>query len=117
MLAEYGLYFYWTTLPTDLNTTGSKSITSETMVKKTSISLPDELFKKLTRSSTEAGRTRSSIIADALRAYLGEFGHPKEPKIYPTALWKLRERGFVRLRSPRLAKVRVRGDWIVESEM
>jgi hypothetical protein len=88
-----------------------------TRVKKISISLPDELFRELTLLSTETGRTRSSIITDALIAYLGEFDFPKEPKIYPTALWRLKERSFVRLRSPKLAKVRVRGDWLIESEI
>jgi len=87
------------------------------MVKKISLSLPNELFGKLTQLSIEAGRTRSSVIADALRAYLGEFERPQEPKTYPTALQRLKERSFVRLRSPRLAKARVRGDWIVESEI
>ena len=100
-----------------LNTTGRKSITGEIMVKKMSLSLPDELFKELTQLSIEAGRTRSSIVSDALRAYLGNFEPSKEPKIYPTALQRLRERSFVRSRSPRLAKVRVKGDWIVESEI
>jgi len=87
------------------------------MVKKISLSLPNELFGELTQLSIEAGRTRSSIITDALRAYLGEFESPQEPKIYPTALQRLKERSFVRLRSPKLAKVRVRGDWIIESEI
>jgi len=100
-----------------LNAIGRKSITGEIMVKKMSLSLPDELSKELTQLSIEAGRTRSSIISDALRAYLGDFERPQEPKIYPTALQRLKERSFLRLRSPRLAKVRVRGDWIVESEI
>jgi len=87
------------------------------MVKKMSLSLPDELFTGLTQLSRDAGRTRSSIVADALKAYIGEFEHLEEPKKYPTALQRLRERSFIRLRSPRLAKARVRGDWIVESEI
>jgi len=100
-----------------LNAIGRKSITGKIMAKRMSLSLPDELFKQLTQLSIEAGRTRSSIISDALRAYLGDFERPQEPKIYPTALQRLKERSFLRLRSPRLAKVRVRGDWIVESEI
>ncbi|MFQ5711487.1 MAG: hypothetical protein ACE5GD_06865 [Candidatus Geothermarchaeales archaeon] len=85
------------------------------MVKKMSISLPDDLTEKLFKASRD-GRTRSSIIAEALRVYLG-VPETSTPKTYPTVLWKLRASGAMRLRSPRMARARVGVEWIVEPEV
>jgi metal-responsive CopG/Arc/MetJ family transcriptional regulator len=87
------------------------------LVKKVSLSLPDRLFEELDGLAKESGRTRSSIVVEALKAYLGEPDSRLEAKTYPTALQKLREQGVIKLRSPRLAKARVESDWIVESEV
>jgi len=87
------------------------------MTKKISLSLPNDLFEKLMRLSTESGKTRSTIITSSLRAYIGESKLPQEPKIHPTALWKLKERSFIRMRSPKLTSARVGKDWVIESEV
>ena len=81
------------------------------------MSLPDRLFEELDDLAKESGRTRSSIVVEALKAYLGESDIHQEAKTYPTALQKLREQIVIKLRSPRLAKARIESDWIVESEV
>jgi predicted DNA-binding protein len=87
------------------------------MVKKISISLPEELFKELANLAKETGRTKSFIITEVLKAYFGKSNHYQESKIYPTALQKLKEQSIIRLRSPKLAKVRIKSDWTIESEV
>jgi len=87
------------------------------MVKKISLSLPEDLLKELDELVKESGRTRSSIVAEVLKIYFGKSTSYQKPKIYPTALQKLKEQSVIRLRSPKLAKVRIRDDWIIEPEV
>jgi len=87
------------------------------LVKKVSLSLPDRLFEELDGLAKESSRTRSSIVVEALKAYLSEPDIRREAKTYPTALQKLREQIVIKLRSPRLAKARIESDWIVKSEV
>ena len=87
------------------------------VVRKVSLSLPEELFKELDGLAKEAGMTRSSIVTEVLNAYFGKSDGYRGPEAYPTALRKLREQGVIRLRSPKLAYARVRSDWIVEPEV
>ncbi|MEM2927752.1 MAG: ribbon-helix-helix protein, CopG family [Nitrososphaerota archaeon] len=87
------------------------------MVKKISISIPEELFKNLSRLSKSTNKSRSSIIVEALKAYISIPEEPIKPDIYPTALWKLRNQSFIKLRSPKLAMNRIKSDWIIESEV
>ena len=84
-----------------------------TGVKKISISLPDELYKELSRIVSESGSNRSSVIASILRHYFRKEISKKYSNKYPTALSKLSERVLVKLRSPKLSKIRIRSDWII----
>lgn len=88
-----------------------------TGVKKLSISLPYELYKELSRIVNESGGNRSAVIANILRHYFRKESSKKYLNKYPTALSKLSERGLVKLRSPKLSKIRIRSDWIIESEL
>lgn len=45
-------------------------MTGYTQPVKTAVSLPDELFERAERVAQRLGRTRSSLYADALAAYL-----------------------------------------------
>jgi metal-responsive CopG/Arc/MetJ family transcriptional regulator len=87
------------------------------VVKKISLSLPEELLHELDDLAKESGRTRSSIVTEMLKTYFSKPRSYREPKVYPTALQKLKEQSVIRLRSPKLAKVRIRDDWIIESEV
>jgi len=88
-----------------------------TSVKKISISLPEELCRELDRVASEGGSNRSAVIASILRRYLGVTDAEGKPGEYPTALSKLKSYGSLRLRSPKLVKVRVRSDWTIEPEL
>ena len=44
--------------------------TGYTSLVKTAISLPDELYQRAERAAQRLGRTRSSLYAEALQAYL-----------------------------------------------
>lgn len=85
------------------------------MLRKVSVSLPDDVFEALDRFAREEGVSRSSVVAEALRRYLGCFAAwEAEVERYPTVLWKLRLRSGRKLRSPRRAVGRVRDEWVVE---
>lgn len=81
------------------------------MVKKISISIPDDLFKVLEEAARREGISKSKLITEALKAYF----RLEEPSgEYPTVLWKLKASGALRLRSPRRVGRRVKGGWVVE---
>jgi len=82
------------------------------MVRKVSISLPEDLFEVLDEVAKKEGISRSKVIARALRMY---FGFEEEsPDEHPTVLWKLKASGALRLRSPRRVGRRIREVWLVE---
>ena len=83
------------------------------MSKKISISLPNQVFMALERVSREQGKPRSVFVAEAIRRQLGI--PEEEPRTHPTALWELKVRGKVSLRSPKLLGRRIDGDWVIES--
>jgi hypothetical protein len=85
-------------------------------MKRISLSIPDELFKALEKALKEEGVKRSHLVAKALSEYLSKRAMyiPTTQKEYPTALWKLRLTAGIGLRSPKLAKERVKGGWVVE---
>lgn len=82
------------------------------MAKKISVSLPERVFAALERLSSEQGKPRSRLVVEAIRAHLGI--REEAPKVHPTALWELKVRGRVSLRSPKLAGRSFEGDWIIE---
>ena len=85
------------------------------MVKKISISLPEDILVALDKAAKDKGISRSRLIAEALRLYLKEFLKLEEkPRKYPTVLWKLEMEGRIKLRSPKRVGKRVRGEWIIE---
>jgi len=85
-------------------------------MKRLSLSIPDELFEALEKALKEEGVKRSHLVAKALSAYLSRRATyiPATPREYPTALWELKLTAGIGLRSPKLAKERVRGGWVVE---
>lgn len=87
-----------------------------TGVKKISISLPKELCRELDRIASENRSSRSAVITSILKRYLGTTDVRRSGE-YPTALSKLRSYSLLKLRSPKLARVRVRSDWVIESEL
>ena len=104
------LIFIFTT--SSKNTTGVKQV-----VKKISLSLPEDLLDELDSLARESGRTRSSIVVEVLRIYFSNPTNHRKSKIYPTALQKMKEQSAIRLRSPKLARARIRDDWIIEPEV
>jgi len=88
-----------------------------TGARKISISLPEELCRELDRVVSESGSNRSAVIAGILRRYLGVTDVERKTGEYPTALSKLKSCGSLRLRSPKLVRVRVRSDWTIEPEL
>jgi len=85
------------------------------MVKKISISIPEELLRLLDEAAEEEGVSRSRLIVEAISSHLaGRRGRLREPRIYPTVLWKLRAYGGRRLRSPRRVGRRIEDEWIIE---
>lgn len=77
------------------------------------ISLPEDLVRRVKRVSEETGLKVSGIVARALQEHLGEEAQSRaEPGIHPTVLWKLKGRRYLRGPSPRLTKARV-GTWRV----
>lgn len=81
--------------------------------KKISISLPEELLSEVDKLAKNGGVSRSQIIREALNTYLLRRA-PLKPKEYPTVLWKIKTTGVIKLRSPRRARKRIRGEWVVE---
>jgi len=80
--------------------------------RKVSISLPEDLLRRVDEVCRRLGLSRSEFVAMALREKLGYTG--EEPQEYPTVLWKLRASGLLRARSPRYPGRRVRCRWVVE---
>ena len=82
-----------------------------------SISLPEELSRKLRRIQAHERVKLSHIVADALRVYFTTrplHRVDKRPQESPTVLWKLKATGGLALRSPRLSERRLREGWVVE---
>jgi metal-responsive CopG/Arc/MetJ family transcriptional regulator len=75
-----------------------------------SISLPEELLKRVDEAANKNKITRSEFIAKILE---GTLGSEEEIKKYPTVLWKLQKSGYLKLRSPKHPSRRI-GGWIVE---
>jgi len=78
---------------------------------KVSVSLPEDLLKRVDALCRQLKMSRSEFIARALEEKLraGEKGSR-----YPTVLWKLSTTGYLRLRSPRLRGRSIGEGWIVE---
>ena len=66
------------------------------------VSLPEDLVKKLKHVSHETGLKVSRIVATALEQHLSEEASSAEPPIRPTALWKLKGRSHLTAPSPTL---------------
>lgn len=80
--------------------------------KKVSISLPEDLLKRVDEAAQSLGVSRSQYISAVLEEKLRR-SREKPPK-YPTVLWKLETSGWLRLRSPRHPSRVVGGKWVVE---
>jgi hypothetical protein len=75
------------------------------------VSLPEDLVKRVKRVSRESGLKVSRIVATALEQQLGEqTPRPAEALVHPTALWKLKGRSRLRGPSPTLRTKRA-GSW------
>jgi len=75
------------------------------------VSLPEDLVKKVKRVSRESGLKVSRIVASALEQHFGEeISSSAEPLIRPTVLWKLKGRSHLTAPSPTLRRGRV-GTW------
>lgn len=82
-----------------------------------SVSLPEELARRLRRVQARDRVKLSHMVAEALRFYFAAQRADvadKRPKESPTVLWKLKAAGRFVLRSPKLSERRVRESWIVE---
>ncbi len=78
--------------------------------RKISISVPEELLRKIDEAASRARMSRSELISRILEERLGEEGGEAG---YPTVLWKIRTSAFPRFRSPRNRGRRV-GSWVLE---
>jgi len=84
-------------------------------VKKLSISLPKDLVDKLDKICRRLRISRSEFIAEALKDKLGEFIEERaKPAEYPTVLWKLKQAGYLKYRSPRYPTRKISEKWIIE---
>ncbi len=84
-------------------------------IRKISISIPEELLRRLDEFTKAEGLSRSKIIVYAIEAYLSRYrAKVEEAKGYPTVLWKLKATGGIKLRSPRRVGRRIKGEWVVE---
>jgi hypothetical protein len=82
-------------------------------MQKLTVSLPENLVKRVKHISRESGLKISGIVATALEQQLGEQTPRRaEPPVYPTALWKLKGRARLRAPSPTLRTKRA-GSWRV----
>ena len=84
------------------------------VVRKLSISLPEDLVDKLDKVCKRLGVSRSEFIADVLREKLGEIVEGEKEREYPTVLWRLRYSGYLRYRSPRYPTRKIKEKWIIE---
>jgi len=80
---------------------------------KISISIPEEILKALEEYANEEGISRSKAIANILSSFLSDRIKIEEGK-YPTVLWKLKKKGFLKIRSPRRVGRMIKDEWIVE---
>lgn len=75
------------------------------------ISLPEDLVKRIKRISKESGLKVSRIVAMALREHLGTSAPaPAEAPVHPTVLWKIKGRQYLRGPSPTLRRAKI-GSW------
>ena len=81
-------------------------------MKRLTVSLPDDLAKKVKRISEETGLKVSRIVAQALEERIIEEEEPSQAPIHPAALWKLKGRKSLSGPSLRLTRNRV-GSWRV----
>jgi hypothetical protein len=82
-------------------------------LKRLTVSLSEDLVRKVKRISEESGLKISRIVASALEEHLSEqVPPPVEPPIRPTILWKLKGRKMLTGPSPRLTRARG-GSWRV----
>ena len=73
------------------------------------VSLPEDMVKKIRRLSETTGLKVSQIVSRALEQELSDQS-PLEAPIRPTVLWKLKGRKSLRAPSPRIRSARV-GSW------
>ena len=79
--------------------------------RKISISIPEDLLKRLDSLCRRLGVSRSEFITRVLEEKLGFMVEVGE---YPSVLWKLKVSGYLRLRSPRFVGRRVKCRWVIE---
>lgn len=79
--------------------------------RKVSVSLPEDLLKRVDEAANKNKLSRSEFIARVLEGTLGSA--EEEVQKYPTVLWKLQKSGYLKLRSPKYPSRRI-GGWIVE---
>lgn len=77
-----------------------------------SISLPEDLLKKIDEATTRMRTSRSEFIAGALEEKLG-VAEEIDAHEFPTVLWRLKSSGYLRARSPKYPGRSV-GKWVVE---
>jgi len=81
------------------------------LLERLTVSLPEDLAKRVKRVSHETGLKVSRIVADALEQHLAEQARPQtERAIRPTVLWKLKGRSRLRAPSPTL-RTKPAGSW------
>lgn len=95
------------------NSMNTHKIMTETTVKtqRLTVSLAEDLAKATRRAAKERTMKVSSIVASALKQYLG-METLSEPPVRPTVLWKLKGRDRPAGPSPRMVRHRA-GAWRV----
>lgn len=78
--------------------------------RKVSVSLPEDLLKRVDEAANKNKISRSEFIAKVLNKTLGP---EEEIHKYPTVLWKLQASGYLKLRSPKYPSRKI-GKWVVE---
>jgi len=82
-------------------------------MKRVTVSLSDELARRLRELSKESGLKVSGVVAKALEEHLGmkpATSSVGRALVQPTVLWKLRGRTYPRGPSPTLRRGKI-GDW------
>ncbi|MBS7622718.1 ribbon-helix-helix protein, CopG family [Candidatus Bathyarchaeota archaeon] len=74
------------------------------------ISLPDEVAKRLRQISRESGVKVSTIVLRALGNHIGTKPSQRDVSLRPKVLWGLRGRTYPRAPSPTLRRTRI-GNW------
>ena len=80
---------------------------------KISISIPEALLKKVDETCKSMNMARNEFITKVLEEKLG-VEIENEVHRYPTVLWKLSSRGYLKLRSPKLYGRSTKGKWVIE---